>query len=150
MTRETTTSEEDFGQDLASQYEAGEEGRIQIGPDVIARIVEIATQEVGDVVLESKRALTDLIRGGAKEGESVRGILVERHAEDSSVSITVSVRMAYGKDMYDLAVKLRRHIKAEVEKMTRVVVRRLDVRIVGVTTGERGRAAAEREEEVKD
>lgn len=115
-----------------------EAGQVQIGDDVIARIIEIATGEIEGVALESKFALADLI--GRKDKEPVKGITIER-ADDGSVAVAVSVRMAYGKDMYDLAVRLQRHVKATVEKMTHVVVARIDVRIVGIII-ERDRTAA--------
>jgi uncharacterized alkaline shock family protein YloU len=123
------------GQELEHSWESlrpargADAGQVQIGDDVIARIIEIATGEIEGVSLESKFALADLI--GRKDKEPVKGITIER-ADDASVAVAVSVRMAYGKDMYDLAVRLQRHVKATVEKMTRVVVARIDVRIVGI------------------
>jgi uncharacterized alkaline shock family protein YloU len=130
MAQQSTQQEEDFSIELAREYGRGESGQIQIGDDVIARIVEIATGEVEGVTLESRFALSDLI--SRKDKESVKGILVEREEESGSVNVHISVRMAYGKDMYDLAVRLQKHIKQTVEKMTHVVVRKVDVRIVGI------------------
>lgn len=122
------------GQELEQSWESlraprVDAGQVQIGDDVIARIIEIATGEIDGIALESKFALADLI--GRKDKEPVKGITIDR-AEDGSVAVAVSVRMAYGKDMYDLAVRLQKHVKATVEKMTHVVVARIDVRIVGI------------------
>jgi uncharacterized alkaline shock family protein YloU len=127
---DNTPQDEDFGMELTRDYGRGEAGQIQIGDDVIARIVEIATGEVEGISLESRFALSDLI--SRKDKESVKGILVERDADSGAVTIHVSVRMAYGKDMYDLAVRVQKHIKQTVEKMTHVAVRKVDIRIVGI------------------
>ncbi len=129
MAQEHTPQEEDFGMELTRDY-GRESGQIQIGDDVIARIVEIATGEVDGVTLESRFALSDLI--SRKDKESVKGILVERDADSGTVTVHISVRMAYGKDMYDLALRLQKHIKHTVEKMTHVAVRKVDIRIVGI------------------
>jgi len=130
-----TTHEEEFalnyGQFNPSEKEGG---LIQIGDDVVARIVEIATSEVEGVMLESKFALSDLI--SRKEKETVKGISIQRDEKSGSVKIAVSVRMIYGGDMYDLALRLRKHVKATVQKMTRVPVGSVDVRIVGIITAE--------------
>jgi len=122
--------EVDFGMELTREFGRGEAGQIQIGDDVIARIVEIATGEVDGVTLESRFALSDLI--SRKDKESVKGILIERDIDSGTVTVHISVRMAYGKDMYDLAVRLQKHIKHTVEKMTHVAVRKVDIRIVGI------------------
>ncbi|MBX3730629.1 MAG: Asp23/Gls24 family envelope stress response protein [Candidatus Sumerlaeia bacterium] len=132
MAEKLASSTEEYVQSFPYAYApaSGEDGLIQIGDDVIARIVEIATGEVEGVSLESKFALADLIN--LKDKEAVKGISVHRNEEDGSVQIVVSVRMGYGRDMYDLALRLRRHVKDTVEKMTHVLVRRVDVRIVGI------------------
>ncbi|MDK2971206.1 MAG: hypothetical protein PWP23_961 [Candidatus Sumerlaeota bacterium] len=136
--KQTPQTEEDYGQEFEFQYAASDDGVIQIGDDVLARIVEIATGEVDGVSLESKFALSDLIN--LKDKEAVKGISIGRKEDDSSVNVTVSVRMGYGKDMYDLAMRLRKHVKATVEKMTHVIVRRVDVRIVGIIVDRPGKA----------
>lgn len=115
-------------------------GAIIIGDDVLAHIVARAASEVDGVEIDSRFALTDLL--GRREKEHVKGISVRRNAEDNSVAIVCSVRMAYGQDMYDLAVNLRRHIKSTVEKMTRVIVHEVSVRIVGLVLSERERSQA--------
>lgn len=132
---ETKEREEDFAKDLEAQYVVEEDGRIEIRDDVIARIAGIATTEIDGVQLESKFGLSDLI--GRKDKEPVKGIAVERNPEENSVAIVCSVRMAYGKDMYDLALALRKHVRETVEKMTRARVSRVDVRIVGIILGDK-------------
>ena len=137
--------DEDFGRNLEEQFLSSEGGLIQIGDDVIARIVEHATEEVDDVTLESKSKWTELLNRKDKEDQHVRGIVIDRDPDTASLKrIAVSVRMAYGRDMYDLALKLRRHIKSTVEKMTRVVVPQVDIRIVGITV-----AKGDKNEEVE-
>lgn len=138
MTKSKTEQTDDLHLDYeALPVQGSEDGVIQIGDDVVARIVEIATSEVDGVLLESKRALTDLI--GRKDKEPVKGIGISRDEITGSVRIVVSVRMIYGNDMYDLGIKLRKHIKSTVQRMTRVPVGAVDVRIVGIMTAEQQR-----------
>lgn len=117
-----------------------EEGElIQISDDVITHIVELAGREIEGVsLIESKSSFSELrnfISKGkfiSRKGEEPRRISVERGAKKGDVKIQVSVEMEYGKDMYELAVRLRNHIKNAVEKMTRVTVKKVDVAIVGI------------------
>jgi uncharacterized alkaline shock family protein YloU len=120
-----------------------EEGDIHIGDDVVAHIVERAILEKEGVRLDSRFALADYLPGRERK-EHVKGISISRKAEDGSVDIAVSVRMAYGEDMYQLAVQTREHIREAVQKMSRVIVNRVDIRIVGLIS-ERERPAAEQQ-----
>ena len=144
---------EDYGDELEAQFLVSDEGSVAIGDDVIARIVEPAASEVEGVEIDSKVALSDTlsdILGRKKEGERrehIKGIGVQRDPEDHSVNIIMSVRMAYGEDMYDLAIRLRKHIRATVEKMTHVKVSRVDIRIVGITTKKTEQKAKEGQRE---
>ncbi len=140
--------------EIETRYLPGGFGQIQIGDDVISRIVAYAIEEVDGVTRDSKTSIAEKIgiadfigRREARGEESPRrdreyekGILVERHPEKNSVGVTLSVRMDYGKDMYDLAVQLRDHVKSTVEKMTHVIVDRVDVRIVGINPREKKEA----------
>jgi len=129
-------------------------GRILIGDDVIAKIAALAIADIDGVRRDSRETIAekfgikDLI--GRRPSDEIRkerlkefekGVVVDRDPERNSVVITVSVLMDYGRDMYDLAIKLRDHIRSTVEKMTRVAVDRVDVRIVGVNV--RGDAGAD-------
>ena len=138
-----TKKAESYTGELETPFLTDKAGHIEISNDVIARIAGIATTEVDDVSLESKSALAKLM--GRKE--PVQGILIERDPESNAVIITCSVRMAYGKDMYELAVRLRQHIKDTVEKMTRAIVSRVDIKIVGIILSEPHRREVEDEEE---
>ncbi|MGF1571536.1 MAG: Asp23/Gls24 family envelope stress response protein [Sumerlaeia bacterium] len=123
--------------DLDEHEEEGE--LIQISDDVITHIVELAGREIQGVsLIESKSSFSELrnfISKGKfinRKGEEPRRISVERGAKKGDVKIQVSVEMEYGKDMYELAVRLRNHIKDAVEKMTRVTVKKVDIAIVGI------------------
>lgn len=123
----------------------GGQGRISIGDDVISKIVALAVADIEGVKRDARESIaekfgikdligrrpSDEIRK-EREKEFEKGVVVDRDATRNSVTITVSVLMDYGRDMYELAIQLRNHIRATVEKMTRVVVDRVDVRIVGI------------------
>lgn len=140
--------EENFPASLGSHYGQVDEGQIQIGDDVIARIVDVAASEVEGVALDSKFALSDLIGGRKDSSQSVKGVSIEREAGNAAVAVIVSVKMEYGLDMYEAAVRLRKHIKTTVEKMTHVIVRRVDVRIVGIQVKGRDRDRGASSDEV--
>jgi uncharacterized alkaline shock family protein YloU len=128
-----------------------EEELIQISDDVITHIVDLASREIQGVSLvESRSSFSELasyiskgkfIRGKSERDEP-RRISVERGQKKGDVKIHISVEMEYGKDMYELAVKLRNHIKDAVEQMTRVHVRKVDVTIVGIRMAESTSAEA--------
>jgi len=125
-----TPPEDTLSSEWSLEPSSGEQGDITIGDNVIAQIVARACSEVAGVVIDSRFALADLI--GRKEKEHIKGIAVERDETENSVLITCSVRMKYGEDLYRLAVRLRDHVRTTVEKMTHVIVRRVDIRIVGI------------------
>ncbi len=139
--------EEDFAQDLESQIFAStsDTGQIDIANDVMARIVEIAVSEVEGVALHKEGFFSDLLN--RKDKEQSKPIVIEKDAASNSVKVGLSVKMEYGHDMYELAMHLRKHIKATVEKMTRVSVQRVDIKIMGILTKDRERPAQNAEEQ---
>lgn len=111
-------------------------GEVLIGDNVIGRIVEIATREfAGQIALRSKFNLSNLIN--RKEKDNSSSIHIERDPDNGTVDITVDVRIVFGEDFYDLAIKLRNHIKHTVENMTRVDVKCVNVKIVDTFFPER-------------
>ncbi|MEQ8820081.1 MAG: Asp23/Gls24 family envelope stress response protein [Sumerlaeia bacterium] len=134
----TTVHDEDqddaYGTPFDTQYIIEQEGRIEVGDDVIARIAGIASTEVTGVTLDSKFSLADLI---GRKGEPVKGIVVERIPEENAVHIHCTVRIEYGQDMYETAVRFRHHIRSTIEKMTRLIVKGVDIKIVGITLAEK-------------
>ncbi len=163
--RERETGREPGGE---TRYLPGGSGQIQIGDDVISRIVAYAIEEIDGVTRDTKTSIAERIEkigiadfigrreakheeGPRRDREYEKGILVERDPEANSVGVTLSVRMDYGRDMYDLAVQVRDHVKTTVEKMTHVIVGRVDVRIVGINARDKKESekAAEAEDEEK-
>jgi len=152
---------------LEAQYIPGGSGHVMIGDDVISRIVAFAIEDVKGVSRDSRTSIAEKIgiadfigrRGEAKQAaeeaprrdrEYEKGILIERDPEKNSVGVTLSVRMDYGRDMYELAVDLRDHVKKTVENMTHVIVDRVDVRIVGINPREKDKKEAEKPAEAED
>lgn len=133
--------------DLVHDYEMTladrKDGQIIIGDDVIAHIVDRAIQETEGVKLDSKFALSDYLPSRERRKEHVKGISVERDDATGSISITVSVRMAYGQDMYQVGVDLREHVRGAIQKMSRLIVSRVDIRIVGLIAERDKNPAAE-------
>lgn len=130
--------EEDYDDDFPALAVQSDEGQILIGDDVLSRIVEIAVSEVEGTSLETRFHLSSLI--SRKERDASSSIQVNRKEGEKGVTISISVKMEFGEDMYELAIRLRNHIKNTVEKMTRVTVTKVDIKIVGIAIKEKHEA----------
>lgn len=129
--------EDEAPDELESQFFTDDQGKIEIEPGVLVRIAETAASQVDGVTLDARFDIRSLIGARAKEG--AKGVIVKSAREKNGIHVQVFVRMAYGQDMYQLADKLRKHVKAELEMMTRLMVRGIDVFIVGLIVTESDR-----------
>jgi uncharacterized alkaline shock family protein YloU len=150
VAKESKELKRDFEGDFEVMFSKSDLGQIQIGKDVIKRIAELAVGDVDGVELQRGSKLGKLL-GAVKREEAEDGIQVDFNLEDNSVRITCFVRMIYGQDMYDLAQRLQRQIKENVEKMTRTIVRVVDVKVTDIMPMvEESRSSTPDSEEVLD
>jgi uncharacterized alkaline shock family protein YloU len=100
-------------------------GRITISHDVVAHIVgRVAAEAYGVVGMASRKRL--LTRDRLRQGVTVRG------SGDDAVTIELSVIVEYGLNLAEVASTLRNRVQYEVERLTGLQVKSVEVRIQDV------------------
>jgi uncharacterized alkaline shock family protein YloU len=107
-----------------------EYGKIEIAPEVIEVIANMATLQVEGVVDLSGGMMVDLVDriGGRKtSGKGVKVDIGEREA-----TIDVYIIVEYGKRIPDTAHKVQENVRNSIEMMTGLHVTKVNVHIVDV------------------
>jgi uncharacterized alkaline shock family protein YloU len=100
-------------------------GRITISHDAVAHIVgRVAAEAYGVVGMASRKRL--LTRDRLRQGVTVRG------SGEQGVTIELSVVVEYGLNLAEVASTLRNRVKYEVERLTGLDVKNVEVRIQDV------------------
>ena len=100
-------------------------GRITISHDAVAHIVgRVAAEAYGVVGMASRKRL--LTRDRLRQGVPVRG------RGDDAVTIELSVVVEYGLNLAEVASTLRNRVQYEVERLTGLQVKDVEVRIQDV------------------
>lgn len=100
-------------------------GRITISHDAVAHIVgRVAAEAYGVVGMASRKRL--LTRDRLRQGVTVRG------SGEDGVTIELSVVVEYGLNLAEVASTLRNRVKYEVERLTGLDVKNVEVRIQDV------------------
>ena len=100
-------------------------GRITISHDAVAHIVgRVAAEAYGVVAMASRKRL--LTRDRLRQGVTVRG------SGDDGVTIELSVVVEYGLNLAEVASTLRNRVQYEVERLTGLDVKDVEVRIQDV------------------
>lgn len=100
-------------------------GRITISHDAVAHIVgRVAAEAYGVVGMASRKRL--LTRDRLRHGVTVRG------SGEQGVTIELSVVVEYGLNLAEVASTLRNRVQYEVERLTGLVVKDVEVRIQDV------------------
>jgi uncharacterized alkaline shock family protein YloU len=111
-------------------------GRVTIAPEAIAQIVGRTAAECYGVVGMSLRApgpprerVTRLL----PKGKALRGIVVRNL--DGEVGLELYVVVAYGLNLAEVAATVRSQVAYEVERLTGLPVRAVEVHVDDVRTG---------------
>jgi uncharacterized alkaline shock family protein YloU len=100
-------------------------GRISISHDAVAHIVgRVATEAYGVVGMASRKRL--LTRDPLRQGVTVGG------SGEDGVTIELSVVVEYGLNLAEVASTLRNRVQYEVERLTGLQVKSVEVRIQDV------------------
>ncbi len=106
-------------EDLAQEVTTGS-GAVSISKDVIATIAGLAAAEVDGVTPP---------RGGQfRKGEAAKR-QVETVIDGGEVKVALKVAIVYGYSVRQVAQDLQERVKAEVERMTGLQVRSVDVEV---------------------
>lgn len=103
----------------------------KIADDVVRLIAGLATTEVEGVVGMSSGLISNLAQLVGKEDFS-KG--VKCYIKDNTIAIDVYVIVQYGYRIPDVAVKIQRQVKTQVESMTGMEVIEVNVNIQGVSS----------------
>jgi len=102
-------------------------GDISIDHNVVGTIAAVAAQEVpGVVCVAGIRSLREML--GKKD--PVKGVKVD--IEENRAIIDMEVKIEFGLNMYDSAHELQRRVKANGERMTGLIVEKVNVKINGI------------------
>lgn len=104
-------------------------GELTISDDAISTIVAIAAKEI-EGVASLKHNLSEQLAGLFSKGGYRKGIKVE--ADERGISLDVQVKVAYGVNVPDLAIKIQENIKSAVEAMIDIEVSSVNVHVIGV------------------
>ena len=123
-------------------------GVIKIHENVIASIVRKATCSVDGVIRLAGSALVDNIAGfvGSRK---IHDRAITSEIDESSVQIEVKVNISYGAYVPDVAQNIQTNVMEQVEKITGMTVKRVNVIVQELETLE-DIAAEEEEEEEKE
>ncbi len=109
--------------------------RVNITEQVIASIAGMAAASV-EGVSELRGSVADNLKAIlGEEGRSGRGVTTRVEGEDVYLALHVAVE--YGHPIHEVAQKLQRVVKAEVEGMTGLRVRSVDVYVSDLTLPKR-------------
>lgn len=101
-------------------------GEIKIDDDVTAKIAAEAAQGADGVMLIGGFSFSEML--GRKDSD--KGVKVD--SEGGHCSITIEVKVEYGRQMYEVAHDLQKRVKDAVERMTGMIVHKINVVIKGI------------------
>jgi len=106
-------------------------GEIKINNEVVGTIAGLAAMEVEGISgMGGKFSLGEML--GRKDAD--KGVTVA--IEGNRATISVEVKVEYGINMYEAAHKLQKCVKDAVERMTGLVVDKVNVIIKGIVVSE--------------
>ncbi len=106
-------------------------GEIKINNEVVGTIAGLAAMEVEGISgMGGKFSLGEML--GRKDAD--KGVTVA--IEGNRATISVEVKVEYGVNMYEAAHKLQKCVKDAVERMTGLVVDKVNVIIKGIVVSE--------------
>ncbi len=103
-----------------------EQGDIYISEDVLAMIAATAALEIAGVSGLSSSTLGEQILG-----KKSRGVSIQR--QDESIAVGLSLTIAYGQAVPDLARQVQEAVRSSLESTTGLTVHAVHIRVAGVT-----------------
>lgn len=114
-------------------------GRITISSDAIARIVgETALECYGVVGMVARGPVKGPVRRLLRRDATTQGIAVGRDGDRDGAGVTIDLHVVveYGLNLAEVASTVRNRVAYEVERLTGLPVRAVEVHIDDVRTGE--------------
>ncbi len=116
-------------------------GEIKINNEVVGTIAGLAAMEVEGISgMGGKFSLGEML--GRKDAD--KGVTVA--IEGNRATVSVEVKVEYGVNMYEAAHKLQKCVKDSVERMTGLVVDKVNVIIKGIVVSEHEKKQEKKEQ----
>ena len=124
-------------------YEVNENsGNVKISDEVIATIAQIATNEVDGIIGTGSSFAGEIKQILSKKAPAGKGVKVV--TENGEVTVDISVVVEYGAKIPAVSWELQENVKKNVESMTGLSVRKVNIHVVGIEVKE------EEKEEIKE
>lgn len=124
-------------------YEVNENsGNVKISDEVIATIAQIAANEVDGIIGTGSSFAGEIKQILSKKAPVGKGVKVV--TENGEVTVDINVVVEYGAKIPAVSWELQENVKKNVESMTGLSVRKVNIHVVGIEVKE------EETEEIKE
>ena len=124
-------------------YEVNENsGNVKISDEVIATIAQIAANEVDGIMGTGSSFAGEIKQILSKKAPAGKGVKVV--TENGEVTVDINVVVEYGAKIPAVSWELQENVKKNVESMTGLSVRKVNIHVVGIEVKE------EETEEIKE
>lgn len=124
-------------------YEVNENsGNVKISDEVIATIAQIAANEVDGIIGTGSSFAGEIKQILSKKAPAGKGVKVV--TENGEVTVDINVVVEYGAKIPAVSWELQENVKKNVESMTGLSVRKVNIHVVGIEVKE------EETEEIKE
>lgn len=116
-------------------YEVNENsGNVKISDEVIATIAQIAANEVDGIIGTGSSFAGEIKQILSKKAPAGKGVKVV--TENGEVTVDISVVVEYGAKIPAVSWELQENVKKNVESMTGLSVRKVNIHVVGIEVKE--------------
>lgn len=111
-------------------------GTVRIQNEVLSSIASIAASQVNGVIRVGGGLRSGIKQMFSKRAVPIKGVNVT--VEDNEIKVYITILVAYGSNIPQIASDVQESIKKNIEKMTGLLVSDVDVDIQGVSAPESG------------
>ncbi len=134
---------------MEKTYEVNENsGNVKISDEVIATIAQIAANEVEGIIGTGSSFAGEIKQMLSKKAPAGKGVKVQTEGEE--VTVDISVIVEYGAKIPAVSWEIQENVKKNVESMTGLSVRKVNVHIVGIEVKEDAASDVENKENTEE
>lgn len=134
---------------MEKTYEVNENsGNVKISDEVIATIAQIAANEVEGIIGTGTSFAGEIKQMLSKKAPAGKGVKVQTEGEE--VTVDISVIVEYGAKIPAVSWEIQENVKKNVESMTGLSVRKVNVHIVGIEVKEDAASDNENKENTEE
>ena len=134
---------------MEKTYEVNENsGNVKISDEVIATIAQIAANEVEGIIGTGTSFAGEIKQMLSKKAPAGKGVKVQTEGEE--VTVDISVIVEYGAKIPAVSWEIQENVKKNVESMTGLSVRKVNVHIVGIEVKEYAASDDENKENTEE